>query len=166
MLASGFLLHEGAFELIPLFLALAFGELTWDVGWYFVGYFYADRFIARSGRYFSVTPVVFDRIKSLFAKYHAVTLLGNKLLMGLGLGIAVLITGGATKVSFWKYMFVNAVGEVIWVSAMLYIGYSYADLLVKVTESLKITFLVGTILVAVLLGFGISKYARRKVLKQ
>jgi membrane protein DedA with SNARE-associated domain len=166
MLASGFLLHEGIFDLIPIFLVLSLGELTWDAGWYLVGYSYADRFIERFGRFFGFTPGMFQSAKEIFARYHGLTLFMNKLLMGLGMGIAVLVTGGATKISFLRYMLYNALGEVIWVSTMLYIGYFYAGLYGNVANSLKLLFLVGTIVAILALALGTSRYLRRKALKR
>ncbi|MBI3573621.1 DedA family protein [Candidatus Kaiserbacteria bacterium] len=164
-LASGFLLHEGLLDLVPIFLVLSLGELTWDACWYAVGYSYADRFIERFGRFFSFTPEMFEQAKKIFDRYHGITLFMNKLFMGLGMGIAVLVTGGATKMSFWKYMLFNALGEVIWVSGMLYIGYFYAGLYGSIANSLKLAFLIGTISAFAVLVFGGSKYLRKKVLK-
>lgn len=164
-LASGFLLHEGVFDLIPIFLVLSLGELTWDACWYAVGYFYADRFIERFGRFFGFTPEMFGKAKEIFARYHGLTLFMNKLLMGLGMGIAVLVTGGATKISFFRYMLYNALGEVVFVSVMLYIGYAYAGLYGSLASGLKIMVLGGTILAVLILMFGVSRYLRSRVLQ-
>ena len=165
-LASGFLIHQGIFDPVPIFLTLSLGELTWDACWYVVGYSYADRFIARFGKFFGFTPEMFEEVKEIFARYHGPTLFMNKLLMGLGIGIAVLITGGATKISFLRYMLYNALGEVIIVSVMLSVGYFYAGLYGSVANSLKIVFLCGTVLAVITLMFGVSRYLRSRTLKR
>lgn len=166
MLAAGFLVHEGVFDPVPIFLTLACGELTWDAGWYVVGHRYADRFIARSGRFFNFSTDTFERVKALFARYHGITLFMNKIFMGLGLGIAVLVTGGATKISFWKYMMWNALGEAVWVTMMLYIGYAYAGLYTRVAFGLRIQFLIGTLIVVALIGYGLVTYARARFFRK
>ena len=166
MLAAGFLIRQNVFDVIPIFLVLALGELTWDACWYVVGYRYADRFIARWGRVFSFSTDTFKKVKTLFARYHGITLFLNKLFMGLGMGIAVLVTGGATKIPFLRYMLWNALGEIVWVSLMLYIGYEYAALYAHVAFSLRIEFIIGTVLVVILLGYGLVTRARNHFLQK
>ena len=47
ILGAGVLLHEGLLSLPPLFAAIALGELTQDILWYFLGYRYGDRFVEK-----------------------------------------------------------------------------------------------------------------------
>ena len=78
MVACGFLLSQGALTLAPLFTALVLGDLVGDIIWYYIGYFFADPFIARHGHFFSVTPELMDRAKKLFSRYHTNILLISK----------------------------------------------------------------------------------------
>lgn len=164
ILASGFFIHEGLLDIVPLFLAISLGELVLDIMWYYLGHFYVEKLIGRFGHTISLTPELFAKIKALFVKYDVMILFVSKLLMGLGMGIAILITAGASKIHFWKYMLWNAIGEVIWVSVMLYIGYFYAGLYTGVAESEKILFLVSTVVIVGALGFGASKFVKDKVI--
>jgi membrane protein DedA with SNARE-associated domain len=75
MVVSGFLLHEGAFGLVPLFLALVLGDLVGDVVWYYIGYYFADKFIEKHGRLFGLTIPTFEKAKKFFFKHHIKILL-------------------------------------------------------------------------------------------
>ena len=163
---SGILLRLGFVELVPLFIAIAIGELTMDTIWYVIGYSYTDRFIERFGKYVNFTSSSYENIKSLFARYHASILFGSKVLMGLGMAIPILITAGATKIKFWKYLLWNALGEMVWVSMMLYIGYAYASLYARVALGLRIQFIIGTVILVALIGYGIVAHARGRFLKK
>lgn len=163
--ASGVLLRLQLLELAPLFAAIVLGELSMDAVWYYVGHFYVDAAIERYGKYIGLTPESFGKIKALFARYGATILFVSKLFMGLGIAIAVLVTAGATRIGLWKYLLYNALGEVLWVSAMLYIGYFYAGLYENVAHGFKLVFLIGTVTAIFALGFGISRYLRKKTLE-
>lgn len=166
ILASGFLLRAKLLDLVPLFISLSFGELTLDMLWYFLGYRYADRVIGRFGKYFAFTPDLFEKIKTMFDRHHAITLFLNKIFMGFGMGIAILITAGATKMRFSTYMSWNVLGEIVWVSIMLYIGYFYAGLYAAVSSGLRIAFLAGTVVLMTVVIFGLSRHIRETTLKR
>lgn len=165
IIACGFLLRLGALDLIPLFLALGLGELTMDVLWYYVGYYYADRVVGRHGSYFGFSSEMFEKLKTLFERYHTGILFAAKVMMGFGIMIAILVTAGATRIPLRKYILVNAVGEVVWLSVMLFLGYFFGSLYTQVADNLRIAFVVGVAIVIAGLMYAGARYARQKALR-
>lgn len=166
ILATGFLLRLDLLEFLPLFLVLALGELLLDALWYYIGYSHADRLVMRWGKFFGLTPAVFNKAKELLHKYHGSVLFTSKVMMGFGMIIAILITAGATRMPFWRYMAINAVGEVVWLCAILGIGYSLGEFYIHVADDFKVLFLVGAAVAITAVLYGGSRYMRGKVLDE
>lgn len=167
MIACGFLLHEGVFPLIPLFLALFAGDIIGDILWYFVGYYFAEKAFNKNGKFWGISPELFESTKKLFHKYHARILLISKLVMGLGLALAVLIVAGATRVSFKKYILLNIAGEIFLVSWLLLVGYYLAEIYSKyIADVFKVGFIVGIFIVIVLALYFISRFVKREALSK
>jgi membrane protein DedA with SNARE-associated domain len=165
MIASGFLLSLGTFEVIPLFSSLLLGDLVGDIIWYYIGYYFAGSFINKYGKFFSLKPEIFEKVKTVFYKYHTRILFFSKIVMGFGMAIYILMVAGATKVSFSKYMILNVVGEFFFVTLMLLIGYYFGGFYRYMSNGFKIGFIVILIILSVLLIYNIQKYARKKALK-
>ena len=166
ILAAGFLLHEGLVTLPWVFLAIAFGELFLDSLWYAIGYRYAAGFIKRYGHFFSVTPELFLRTETFFNKKGPFMLLISKITMGFGMTQVIFMTAGATRVRFSLFMLMCSLGEIIWVSLILFIGYSYADLYGTLQKDAKILLLGGTIILLIPFVVGFSGFLRKKTLKE
>lgn len=163
MIASGFLIHTGFFDLLPAFISIIFGDLAGDVIWYGVGYYIAAPILNRKGKFLSITPELYEKTKELFHKYHTKILIISKLTIGFGMALAILIAAGATKVSFKRYMYLNTVGEVFFVGYMLTIGYFFGKLYVAVPPSLKRVFIGFWAIIIVLLINLFSKYMKKKI---
>lgn len=162
ILTSGVLIRNGVLDLLPLFLAVCLGELTLDVIWYWLGRTKADSIIQRNGKYVNITPEVYEKVKKLFYTYDAVVLFISKIAMGFGFIIAILIVAGASKIPFWKYMFWNALGEVIWVSVMLAIGYYFGDATASLSVGLKYYATAGFVAVMLALLFGVGSALKKR----
>lgn len=166
ILASGFLLRLGLLQLIPLFLAIGLGELLLDTLWYYLGYHYADTLIGTYGRFIKFTPESYQTIKSLFTRYQLGILFASKVLAGFGMIIAILITAGATRIPFKKYILIVALGESIWLSIMLTLGYFLGELYTHVAKNLQLAFLIITPCTVLTFIFILSRYARTRIMKE
>jgi membrane protein DedA with SNARE-associated domain len=162
ILTSGVLVHEGVLDIVPLFLAVCLGELTLDVVWYWLGRTKADAVINNAGKYVNITPEVYEKVKKLFFKYDALVLFVSKIAMGFGFIIAILIVAGASKIPFWKYMFWNALGEVIWVSVVLAIGYYFGELTSSLSVGFKYFATAGFVVFVVAILFGVGGALRKR----
>jgi len=147
MVASGLLIHAGFFELTPAFWVIVVGDLTGDVVWYYVGYYFAEPMIRKHGHFLKITPEMLERAKKLFNKYHVKILLISKVTIGFGgMALATLMTAGAMRVSFKKYMSLNLLGELFLVGGLLALGYFFGQLYNSIADAMKIYFVVGVIL--------------------
>jgi membrane protein DedA with SNARE-associated domain len=164
MVATGFLVHLKFFDLIPAFFIILAGDLLGDVIWYYTGYFFAEPFLRKYGKFFKITPEIFEKAKSLFHENHTRILLISKITIGVGMALAVLMAAGASHVPFRKYMFLNFIGETILVTVLLTIGYFFGQMYVSISGIMKIYFIVGTVIAIGVFIYLFTKYIRRVVI--
>lgn len=165
MIAAGFLLHREVFTLTPLFLALVVGDLIGDILWYYIGYFFAGPILQRHGKFFGLTPEIYEKAKALFHRHHEKVLLISKVTLGFGLALGTLMVAGATRVSFKKYIILNFLGELALVTTLLSIGYSFGGLYTYIADSFKIIFIVSVFVIVGLAIFGFSRFMKNNVSK-
>ncbi len=166
MMASGFLLHFKIFKIVPLLSFLIIGDLCGDVFWYYLGYFFAEPFLRKHGKFMGVTLERFEKIKIIFHKYQSRILIISKITMGFGMALGTLMAAGASKVPFKKYISLNALGEPIFVTILVSAGYFFAKLYSYVESGFKIGFMIFIIILALSFLYGFSKYIRSKFLKK
>jgi len=162
MIASGFLYRTGFFDIIPLFLAIMAGDLIGDVLWYLAGRYFADPILTKYGKFVGIDPEKFEKLKGLFSKYNERILIFSKLTLGLGFALGVLVTAGITRVSFKRFMIINAVGEFFLVSILISIGYFFGEMYMRISDNLKAGFVVFVVVAIVTFLFFFSKYVRVK----
>lgn len=162
MVASGFFLRFGVFELVPIFLTLLIGDLVADIGWYYIGYYFAEPLIHKHGKFLGVTPEVFERVKNVMEKYQTAILLGSKVTIGFGLALATVITAGVIRIPIRKYLILNLIGETVLVAVLLSLGYFFGQLYTSIADSFKIVFTIAGIVFLSVVVFGFSRYMRTK----
>jgi membrane protein DedA with SNARE-associated domain len=143
MMLSGLLLKLGVVALVPVFIALSIGDLIGDTLWYYVGYFFGDRVVLRFGKFFDITKENIENAKQLFSKHRKKILFGSKATAGFGFSLATLVAAGAARVPFWEYIYLNVIGQFIWTTLMLSVGYFFGNLYVVVDNVLGKVFIVG-----------------------
>ena len=164
--ATGFLLRSNLFDLTPLFLALALGDLVGDAAWYYIGRHFAGPVLERHGRFLTLTPEMYEKIKEKFHQHHSLILFTSKLTMGFGMALAMLMTAGAARISFRSYIFWNALGEIIYLVALLALGYFLGDLYVTIEKGFKTIFIV-TSAIMILAGLYLySNYLRKRTVSE
>ena len=163
MAGCGFLLHLGVFRPLPMFVALASGDLVADIGWYYVGRYFLEPMMRKHGRFLNITPKTVEKAKMLFRYHHERILIISKITMGFGMALGVLMVAGASHVPFRKYFIINTLGEIVFVTAMLSIGYWLGSAYVVLEGGLKWLFIAGA--TAVFLAFlaGVSQFARKRL---
>jgi membrane protein DedA with SNARE-associated domain len=163
--ASGFLLRQGIFNPLFLFLALATGDLTADIGWYYIGYFFAEPALKKHGKFLGLTPDLFEKIKSIFYKKHSVILFISKITMGFGLALGTLMVAGAIRISLRSYLFYNTLGEIIYVGLLMFLGYYLGQLYGTISTGLELISLLGTFLAIGLAIYGFAQYIKSQAIK-
>lgn len=165
MMLSGLLLKLGVIALVPAFIALSVGDLIADTLWYYVGYFFGDRFVLRFGKFFDITEENIVSAKELFSRHRKKILFGSKATAGFGFSLATLIAAGAVKAPFWEYLYLNIFGQFIWTTIMLSVGYFFGNLYVIVDNVLGKIFIVGVAFLALFLLLRLGRRLGRKAKK-
>jgi membrane protein DedA with SNARE-associated domain len=164
MVASGFLVHSGFFNVFYAYIILVIGDLVGDIIWYGVGYYIAGPILNKHGHFLNITPELFDNLKELFRKYQVKILLISKITIGFGgMALVTLITAGATKISFKKYMTINIIGEFILVAVLLSIGYFFGEIYLSIPRNFKIIFILSILTLIVLMVRRSSRYMKNKI---
>ncbi len=160
--ASGFLLHQGVFDLILVYILLVTGDIVGDVIWYYIGYFFAVPVLRKHGKFLSLTPERFEKIKSIFHRHHSVILFVSKITMGFGMALGTLMTAGAARIPLRTFLFYNTLGEFIYVGVLMLFGYYVGYLYTTIASDFKIIFLIVIFALVALALYGFSQYIKNK----
>jgi len=163
MVAAGFLYRLDFFDLLPLFLSLMVGDLIGDMLWYGVGYYFADPFIGKFGRFLGITPEMFERGKTFFQRHDVKILVISKITLGFGMALATLLAAGASRVPMRTYLSLNAGGEVFLVGGLLAVGYFFGHVYTFVSAGFRTVFVLAMAVLVVFLIHNFSKYVRRVI---
>jgi membrane protein DedA with SNARE-associated domain len=148
MMGAGLLWHEGLVDFWPAYIALVLGDFLSDLMWYFIGYYAARKTIDKWGPRFGITPENVSKVERRFHKYHIQILYISKLSMGFGLAVATLTTAGMLRVPLSRYIAINLSGGLVWVFAMMMVGYYFGNVLAYIPEQLQLIFALGVLTAA------------------
>ena len=161
-LILGVLLRLGFFFFWPIYLSLMVGDLVGDVVWYYIGRKYGHSFIKKHGHRFNITEESVARLTKLFHKNKHVVLFLSKISNGLGFALVTLMTAGMVRIPFWRYIIINAVGQLVWTGFLLGVGFFFSNLYVTVDNVLgKISITAGIIVIA-FFGYRYYKFLKNK----
>lgn len=146
MMTGGLLLHLGHVALVPLFIALFAGDILSDIMWYFIGYFGARRFLLKYGKYINITAPILEKVEGKFHEHHLRILVISKLTMGFGFATAILATAGMLRVSFIRYLTINILCGLLWVSLLISIGYYFGNVLSGIPRDVQIVGTIGMVI--------------------
>lgn len=149
-ISGGILSRLGLMDPLAVYLTVCLTALAGDVGWYWIGYHYGQRFVGRFGRFVGITSEHVRVAQKIFHQNIAKILIISKVTNGFGLAIVTLFTAGMSRVPFGRYMLFNVIGEVIWSGMIVGIGYYLGDLYVRV-EDVFGRFALGVMLVLIAL---------------
>jgi len=160
MMGTGLLWHVGQVQFWPAYIALLLGDVLSDIMWYLIGYFGARQFMDRWGHMIGMTPAVVEKVERRFHKYHTPILIVSKLSMGFGFAVATLTTAGMLRVPFSRYLTINLLGGIVWVFAVMLIGYYFGNVLEVIPRNLQIaSVVVGCVLAFLGLRFATKRLA-------
>lgn len=163
MAATGFLYKLGHLLFFPAYIALLLGDLTGDIGWYAIGYHGGHHFIKRFGKYFSLTETSCKNLLVTFNKHEGKILFLSKLTMGFGFAVGTLFVAGMGKISLKKFIVTNLLGGLIWTAFLMFLGYSFGNIYLQISEGLRTITIIGSILVLLLALRGIRGYLKDRV---
>jgi membrane protein DedA with SNARE-associated domain len=160
MIACGFLLRLGFFSFPWLFITIFAGEMIGDLGWYYLGRWFANPILRKWGKFIGVTPDQFEKVKAAFLRHPRKILILSKMTMGLGFAVGVLMVAGSVRTKLKTFYFINGLGELWFLSAMLALGYFFGHLYTTIANSFKVAFIVASAIVVVLAVYGFSRYVK------
>src|SRR5919199_3457669 len=121
LLASGFLVHQGALDLGD---AIAFGisgAVIGDQIGYWVGREGGRPFVLRWGRYVRITPERLGRAEGFFARHGGKAVFLARFVAGLRIFGA--LVAGISRMRWRTFLFYNALGGAVWATAAVSAGY-------------------------------------------
>ena len=124
----GVLLKFGYFSFVPVYAALMAGDLMGDAFWYYVGRRYGYRFVAKFGKYVSISEESVGKVMRLFGTYQHRILILSKLTNGFGFALVTLVAAGMIRIPFGKYLLINLLGQAVWTGFLLSVGYCFSHL--------------------------------------
>ena len=162
MMSSGLLVRLGYLSLLPVYFCLVFGDLTGDILWYGVGYFFGHRFIRRLGHYFGITEEHVATVTRIFHRHKKPILFVSKITAGFGFSLATLISAGIVRIPLRSFVIFNFLGELVWTGMLMSVGYFFGNAYIHISSiagKVSLCILAGIIAVCIIL---ISKYIKRK----
>lgn len=162
-LFCGLLIKLGDAPFWPVYIALMAGDLVGDTVWYYIGFFFGNKFIIKFGKYFSVTEEGIAVVKRIFHKYHQRILIISKITMGFGFALVTLITAGIVKIPFRQYFILNFVGQFVWTAFLLFVGYMFGNLYLSLDNFLGKLSVIGMFITVIALMIGYGRYMKNKM---
>lgn len=158
MMTGGLLYRLQAVAFWPMFIALFVADILSDIMWYLLGYFGARRFFERYGRFVNVTPTIIDKVEAKFHQHHLRILVTSKLTMGFGFATAILATAGMLRISFLRFIIIDVLCGIVWVLALIGIGYYFGNILEHLPPLIKYGAVAGMVIVFFVAVRLISRY--------
>ncbi|MCX6786576.1 MAG: DedA family protein [Candidatus Kaiserbacteria bacterium] len=158
MMTTGFLWHLGVVSFWPAFGTLLAADFCSDIMWYLIGRCAARSFFMRWGHFMRVTPQIIEKVEKRFNRYHAKILVVSKLTMGFGFAVPILIVAGMLRVPFLRYVTINVLGGVVWISLLMCVGYYFGNILQYIPGNFQIAL---ALMIPVLFFFGIRTVSRK-----
>ena len=162
---AGVLLRAEVIDVVPTFLALAVGELTGDVVWYWVGRRWGERFVQKFGRYIGLTEVAVAKAKKLFEQYHDIIIFTSKSTSGFGFAIPIFFVAGLSRVPFKRYMMFNIAGQFLWTSGLVAVGYFLGHIYLAIGSVFEKVTLFALVIVIVVSIVAFGRYFRERLLE-
>lgn len=165
MMVSGLLVKIGTLSLIPTYIALFIGDFLSDTMFYYIGYFFGNRFVRTFGSYFDITEGNIESMKRLFYTHKKKILMGSKLTAGFGFALATLMTAGMIRIPFGEYLLLNFLGQFVWTALLLSIGYFFGNLYVVIDNDAGRIFVVALAFITLYLLLRLSRHIGRQAKK-
>jgi membrane protein DedA with SNARE-associated domain len=121
----------GLMKLPLVFVFACVGNLSADLGWYFVGYTGKIEWIFHIGRFFGVKLKYIDRLKEALTAHARKIIFVAKLTNGLM--VPSLIAAGLAKIPLRRWLPALVLAETIWTGTLVMIGF-YATEAIKQVE--------------------------------
>lgn len=140
----------GLMRPIPVFIASAAGNLVADTLWYSLGYLGKMDWVLRLGRRMKIDQRHLERLEDNLREHAVKVIFLAKLTVSFS--IPTLIAAGLIRAPWRKWFLPVFVGEMMWTTALMLVGYYAAEAIKRVEQGVEYVALFGAaaFLVAVL----------------
>lgn len=121
-IVAGFLVSTGELHWLTAFLVLMLGDFVGDALYYYVGYVGHGPVVERIARRIGVTDARMRALEQAFKKHDWKILLINKTQ---AIGSVVLYYGGAARMNFWRFQWINTIGSIPKVALFQIVGFYF-----------------------------------------
>lgn len=166
MMLFGFILRLGYLEFLPLYLTVLAADLTGDFLWYGIGYWWVKPLLKRHGRFFNLTEKRLEKIERMLHAHQKKILFISKTTLGFGVSNLTLMAAGAARIPLKVYALINLAGGVIWVGALIGIGYFFGNLYLQIARGFEVAAIIVFALLAFFAVHGIGRVVLRKFMER
>jgi membrane protein DedA with SNARE-associated domain len=159
LVLAGFAAHRGLLDPLAVVAVAAASGFAGDEAYFWLGRRHAAALLARWPQLARQSA----RVQRLVERWHALVIVGVRFAYGLRVAGPVLI--GSSTVSAWRFAFFNALGALLWASAVGAVGWSFgaaAEALLGRLHHLEGRLALGLLLLALLVGLLRRRAAGRR----
>ncbi len=135
-IVAGFLVSLGKLDWFTAFVVLMVGDFIGDALYYYIGYVGHGPVVERIARRIGVTDARMQALERAFKKHDWKILLINKTQ---AIGSVVLYYGGAVRMGFWRFQWINTLGSIPKVALFQIVGFYFGTGLLQLQTYLTWT---------------------------
>jgi len=118
---AGYLISTGRFTFVGVLLISIIGAILGSLTSYAIGYYGAEPFVKKFGRYLRISQADLQKTHDFFTKYGDRVILISRFIPVVRQFSS--IPAGAAKMNIKKFIIYTAVGSTLWNSGILFLGY-------------------------------------------
>jgi membrane protein DedA with SNARE-associated domain len=157
---AGYAAYQGYLEL-PLIIPIAvIGASLGDQLFFLFGRWKGNQYLARRPKYREKV----DRVHGWMERYRDPFIFGSRFMYGFRIIIPVVM--GTSAVSYWRFLFLNVFGAIVWAGIFSALGYMFGgaiEVFLGNMRRMEEVALVLVVLVLFLVQIVFSRYVRKKV---
>ncbi len=157
---AGYLIFDGRFTFVAVILVSIVGAVLGSLTSYAIGYYGAETFVARFGKYVRMTMTDVQKTQAFFSKYGDRTILISRFIPVVRQFAS--IPAGAGKMHIGKFILYTAVGSALWNCLMLYLGYQFGMNSDVLKEFSKYSGMAEKVIIGLGIAVAIYIFYRRK----
>jgi membrane protein DedA with SNARE-associated domain len=158
---AGFFASQGIMNVYIVYFVVVAGDITEDFLYFAFGRWGLNGIIGRWGKYIGITKEKIRKLEKHFDHHGAKTIFLGKLAHGVG--TAVLVSAGASKISASKFFWYNLAATIPKSLILLLIGFYFGSAYAKIGKYFDYLAILGLVLAAVLIlaYSAIVKYSKK-----
>src|SRR3989344_3788109 len=122
-MVMAFFASFGYFNPIVVFIFSFLADMVSDFAFYAIGRFSGEGFVSRFGKYFKLSPRMFEVVQSFYERHGGKSIFLAKILVGVV--PPVFIVAGYSRMKLKRFAAFAAIGGIIWSARLVCLGYFF-----------------------------------------